>query len=234
VNRLKLPRAKRVNKIFIAHGDQIAIPAWVEDFDSFRRWLHLAEFPEKGKICFINNAVWVDLSMEEFFAHNQVRAEITRVLANLMKETKYGRFAPEGMRYSHLETNLSTEPDGMIISNHAINTGRVQFVGGEKGHQTEVTGSPEIAIEIVSKSSEVKDTEWAMSAYFDAGIEEYWLIDAREEDDIQFNIFKRSKKEFSAVRKQNGWVKSSILGKAFRLIQSEDDAGNPDFTLEVR
>jgi Uma2 family endonuclease len=138
------------------------------------------------------------------------------------------------MRYSHLESNLSTEPDGMVISNDSFDTSRVKFVGGERGEQTEVAGSPEIVIEIVSRSSEVKDTEWALSVYFDAEIQEYWLVDAREEDDLQFDIYKRGKKEFAAMRKQGGWVKSAVLAKSFRLVRSENKSGNPEFTLEVR
>ncbi len=223
-----------MESVFVAGPDRIDIPAWVVDFTSFRRWLDSEEFPEQGKVCFIDSKVWVDLSMEEFFEHGQVRTEIGRVLANIMKETKFGRFAPEGTRYVHPETELSTEPDGMVISNEALRTGRVQLVGGAKGDHTQVHGSPEIVIEIVSRSSEVKDTEWCMPAYFDAGILEYWLIDAREEDDIGFDIFKRGKKEFAATRKQAGWVKSAVLGKTFRLVHSDDDAGKPEFTLEVR
>jgi Uma2 family endonuclease len=80
----------------------------------------------------------------------------------------------------------------------------------------------------------VKDSEWAMSAYFDAEIEEYWVIDARDPDDIQFEIYKRGKKEFTAVKKVGGWVKSAVLSKSFRLAQSEDDEGEPEFTFEYR
>jgi Uma2 family endonuclease len=210
------------------------MPSWVKDYESFHRWMHSAAFPDEGKICFINGKVWVDLSMEEFSSHNVVRAELGRVLANLMKQTKFGRFVPEGMRYGHLETELSTEPDGMVVSFEALRNGTVRLVGGETGMQTELVGSPEVVIEIVSESSEVKDTEWTMSAYFDAGVEEYWVIDARDEDDIQFDIYRRGKKEFAPTRRSGGWVKSAVLGKSFRLTQSEGEDGNPEFTLEVR
>jgi Uma2 family endonuclease len=220
--------------IFVTGSEQVDIPSWVVGFPSFRRWLHSGEFPERGKVCFINGKVWVDLSMEEFFDHGQVRTEIGAVLHRLVKETKFGRFAPEGTRYSHLSTNLSTEPDGLVISREALRTGRVKLIAEKKGNDTEVIGSPEIVIEIVSKSSEVKDTEWAMAAYFDADIAEYWLIDAREEDDIHFDIYKRGKKDFMATRNVDGWLKSAVLARSFRLIQSEDDDGNPDFTLELR
>lgn len=220
--------------IFASGSDQVIVPAWVKDYESFHRWMHSTAFPDEGKICFINGKVWVDLSMENYASHNIVREEIGRVLGNLMKETKFGRFVPAGMRYGNRETQLSTEPDGMVVSHEAVQTDRVRITGGESGAKTEIVGSPEIAMELVSESSEVKDTEWAMSAYFDAGIQEYWVIDARDEDDIQFDIYKRGKKEFTAVRKSGGWVKSAVLGKSFRLTQAEGADGNPDFTLEVR
>ncbi|VTT99352.1 : Uma2 [Gemmataceae bacterium] len=221
-----------MDTVIVTNEQQIDIPAWVADFESFRRWLESEEFPEHGKVCFIHGKVWVDLSMEEFLSHNMLRTEIGRVLANLMKETKFGHFASEGMRYVHPETELSTEPDGMVISHAALRDGRVQLVGGKKGDQTQVVGSPDIFIEVVSRSSEVKDSEWAMSAYFDAGIAEYWVIDGRDEDDLRFDIFKRSKKEFTATRKQGGWVRSAVLERSFRLVLAGGE--RPEFTLEVR
>ncbi len=220
--------------IYAVGSDRVAMPVWVTDYESFRRWLHSAAFPQEGKVCFINGRVWVDLSMEEFSSHNVLRAEIGAVLHVLVKQTKFGRFVPEGMRYGHLGTELSTEPDGMVFSHEALHAGSVRFVGGETGMQTELVGSPEIVIEIVSESSEAKDTEWTMSAYFDAEIAEYWVFDVRDEDDLRFDIFKRGKKEFVAVKKPGGWVKSAFLGKSFRLTQTEGDDGNPDFTLNVR
>lgn len=225
---------KTVETIFAVGARHVDVPAWVRDYESFRRWMHSSAFPDEGKICFINGNVWVDLSMEEFFSHNAIRAEIGAVLQTLVKQMKFGRFVPEGMRYGHRDTELSTEPDGMVFSHEALRDGRVRLVGGEKGLHTELVGSPEIVIEIVSESSEVKDTEWTMAAYFDAGVEEYWVIDARDPDDVQFDIYKRGKKEFAAVRKSAGWVKSAVLGKSFRLTQSEGEDGNPEFTLKVR
>ena len=73
-----------------------------------------------------------------------------------------------------------------------------------------------------------------MSAYATAGVPEYWVIDARDEDDIRFDIHKRGKKEYTAVRKVAGWSKSAVLGKSFRLTQAEDEEGEPEFTFAVR
>jgi Uma2 family endonuclease len=223
-----------MRRVFVAGQDKIDTPEWVVDYDSFRRWLHSEEFPEEGLVCMINGTLWADLSMERFFDHGQVKAEVCRVLGNLMKETRFGRFAPDGTRYSHPETQLSTEPDGLVIATEKFADRRVELVAGAKGKDTELIGTPDLVIEIVSPSSEDKDTEWLMSAYHNAGIPEYWLIDAREEDDIRFDIYKHGKKGYSAGRKHGGWVKSAVLGKSFRLTQSEDELGNPEFTLEVR
>jgi hypothetical protein len=53
----------------------VRIPLWVRDLASFRLWAHSDEFPEAGRICFFHGEVWVDMSKEQFFSHNQVRAE---------------------------------------------------------------------------------------------------------------------------------------------------------------
>ncbi|MDB5307509.1 MAG: hypothetical protein JWO38_1711 [Gemmataceae bacterium] len=219
--------------VVVSGEDQVAVPEWVVDFDSFRRWLHSDEFPEEGRICFINGTFWVDLSVERFFDHGQVKVEVSRVLSNLLKESRLGRFAPDGTRYTHLGTQLSTEPAGLVIATEAFIARRVELVSGKRGKDTELIGTPDVVIEIVSPSSVDKDTEWLMSAYYDAEIPEYWLIDARD-GEIRFDIFRRGKRGYTASRKQDGWVKSPMLGRSFRLVRGEDEAGNPEFTLHVR
>lgn len=223
-----------MDRITVAVRDPIRIPAWVRDFDSFQNWLRSDEFPETGKICYINDGIWVDPCMEELFAHNQVRLEIARVLGNLVKQDRTGRYIEEGMRYSNPSVNLSTEPDGMFLLHSSIAEGRVHFAGGEDGDETEVVGSPDIVIEVVSRSSETKDYEMAPEAYFAAGVQEYWLIDARDEDDTIFDLQRRGSKAYTTSRKQNGWVKSNVLGRSFRLTRGADPTGAPEFTLHVR
>ena len=221
-----------MKSVFVSEHEQVDIPGWVIDFNTFRRWLHSEGFPNDGRIGYIQGSVWVDLSMERFFEHGQVKTEVCRVLANLMKETRWGRFAPDGTRYSHLKTRLSTEPDGLVISHKAFASGRVKLISGKKGKDTELVGSPEIAIEVVSPSSADKDTEWLMAAYHNAGVDEYWLFDVRE--GVRFDIYRLGKRGYSPSRKLEGWVRSPILGKSFRLVRTEDTNGDPEYTLELR
>ena len=41
-------------------------------------------------------------------------------------------------------------------------------------------------------------------------------------------------KGYAAARKSDGWVKSAVLGRAFRLKATPDPFGNPEYVLRVR
>jgi hypothetical protein len=58
------------------------------------------------------------------------------------------------------------------------------------------------------------------SEWFLAGIPEYWVVDARGEE-MEFQIYKHGANRYSATRKQDGWLKSALFGKSFRLIRGE-------------
>ena len=90
-----------------------------------------------------------------------------------------------------------------------------------------------MVLEVVSRSSVKKDTEVLVDAYWEAGITEYWLVDARG-DAIEFDILKRGPKGYIATRKQAGWLKSAVFGKSFKLTRANDSQGNPEFTLHVK
>ncbi|MFO0804456.1 MAG: Uma2 family endonuclease [Gemmataceae bacterium] len=218
--------------VIVGEGD-IRIPWRATTFAGFRRWLHSGAFPEEGLVSYIDDQIEVDTAMEEFFEHGQVKAEIGAVLQVLLKQMNYGRYVPDGTRYSNPRARLSTEPDGMVVSHDALKAGRVRLVSGKAGRNTELIGIPEIVIEIVSPSSEAKDTDRLRKAYFKARIPEYWLIDVRE-GDIRFDILRRKNGGYVPGRKSEGWVKSHVLGKSFRLIASDDEAGQPIYTLAVR
>lgn len=222
-----------LRSILIAGEEDIRIPMRALEFGGFRRWLHSGSFPEEGLVSFINGQIEVDTSMEEFFEHGQVKAEIGAVLHALVKEMKFGRFAPDGTRYTSARARLSTEPDGMVVSNDALKSGRVRFASGKTGRNTELIGTPDIAIEIVSPSSEEKDGERLMAAYFKAGIPEYWLVDVRD-GDTRFDIFRRKPGGYVPSRKSDGWMKSPVLGRSFRLTSDTDETGSPEYRLESR
>ena len=109
---------------------------------------------------------------------------------------------------------------------------RVPLVEGKEEGFLELEGSPDMVLEVVSASSEEKDTVTLRDLYHRAGIPEYWLVDARTEP--RFEILRRTARGYTSIRKSKGWLKSPIFGKSFRLTRDTDELGNPEFTLMVR
>jgi Uma2 family endonuclease len=217
---------------FVVDSKSISIPVWVQDLASFRRWVHSAKFPEAGRISYLNGEIWVDMSKEQF-AHNQLKGEFNSVLMPLVKRTRSGRYFPDGYLLTHSAANLSTNPDGMFASMESLGSGRVRLIEGAEEGFTELEGTPDMVLEILSPSSVHKDTVVLFDLYWQAGVAEYWLVDVRGQR-LQFNIWRRSATGYIAARKQAGWVKSRVFGKSFRLTQQADVLGHPEYTLEVR
>jgi Uma2 family endonuclease len=96
-----------------------------------------------------------------------------------------------------------------------------------------VEGSPDMVLEVVSPGSVKKDTDILKRGYWEAGVREYWLVDARS-DPLSFEILRHSAKGYVATRKRDGWLKSAVFGKSFRLSNRTTALGHPEYTLEVR
>ncbi|MFO0808179.1 MAG: Uma2 family endonuclease [Gemmataceae bacterium] len=219
--------------VFYAEGvAPFTLPPWVVDFASFCRWTDRDDFPEEGRIGYFGGRLQADMSKEQVFSHTAVKGEVTRALLNYLKAAKTGRFFPDGLRVIHDPSELSNVPDGTYVSFDSLRAGRARYVPNADGF-SELNGVPDIVIEVVSPSSEDKDAEWLQKAYWEAGIPEYWLIDARR-DPLRFTIFRHAAKGYAAARPTAGWVKSKVLAASFRLSATVNGLGQPDYTLDVR
>ena len=67
----------------------------------------------------------------------------------------------------------------------------------------ELEGTPDWIMEIISPSSVTKDRKNLRYRYHLAGIPEYWLIDACEEE-LQFDILLHAPEEYVPAEKKNG------------------------------
>ena len=110
---------------------------------------------------------------------------------------------------------------------------QVQLIEGWDGGFVEMEGSPDMVLEVVSASSVHKDTVVLRQAYWQAGIREYWLVDARQEP-ARFDILRRTARGYAATRKRDGWLRSAVFGKSFQLSQRVNALGHPEYTLAVR
>jgi Uma2 family endonuclease len=106
-------------------------------------------------------------------------------------------------------------------------------VEGVKQRYLELEGSPDMVLEVVSRSSVHKDTVVLRQAYWEAGVREYWLVDARSAPP-SFDILRRTSRGYAATPKRDGWLESAVFGKSFRLVQGTSKLGHPVYTLEVR
>jgi Uma2 family endonuclease len=213
-------------------ADRVEVPPWVTDLDAFRRWMDSDYFPDAGHIEFIKGDVWVDMSKEQIFTHAAVKNEFNIVLGSMVKNKQLGLFFPDGVLFSNVATDIAVKPDALFVSTKALKD-RVRILEGKKEGYVELEGSPDMVLEVVTESSVRKDTEQLRHDYWETGIREYWLVDARP-DPLVFDILHYTSKGYRMTPIKDGWLKSKVFGKSFRLTCRTSALGYPEYTLEVR
>jgi Uma2 family endonuclease len=218
----------------VVFEESLEIPDGIRSLADFRRWTYDDDFPERGRIDYINGRIEIDMSPEDLFCHGTVKMEIGSVLHQLIKQQNVGNVFSDRTRIASLPGNLSAEPDLVCISHGSIESGRVKLIpkaSRKKGRYIEIQGPPELIVEIVSDSSVAKDTKRLPPAYFAAGVPEFWLVDARD-DDLVFRIYRRGDEGFVPRRPdREGYVRSSVLGQRFRLERHRDKLGHWQYDL---
>jgi Uma2 family endonuclease len=211
---------------------QFVIPRWVDDLASFRRWRLAEEGPDSGEIAFLGSCIWVDLNMEKFLTHNQVKAAYNYAIMNVVNPASLGRCVPDRMLLTNAEANLNTEPDGLFFSWETMRSGRLRLVEHEGQDFMELEGTPDQVLEVVSKTSVRKDTVLLRDLYFRAGIPEYWLVDVREAA-MSFEILQWTPEGYVPVPVVDGWIASKVFGKRFQLQKKTDPLGHAMFVVAV-
>ena len=219
----------------IIFEEQLEIPL-VQSLADFRKWATSDEFPEHVRIDYLAGRIEVDMSPEDFFCHGTPKTEIVSVLAPLVKQENLGYLVSDQMRVSCLKANLSAQPDVVFISEESLQSGRIRLVPkatGEPDRYVEVEGPPDLVVEIVSDSSVGKDTRRLPARYLQAGVGEFWLVDARGKK-LVFQIHNRGDKGWLKVRPDaQGFQRSAVLGRRFQLTRRRNQYGRWVFDLNV-
>ena len=113
------------------------------------------------------------MSPENLFFHGTLKGRIYATLLELVEQEELGYLFTDCTRISSIAGDVSAEPDIVLLTDDAIDTGRVTLVpksSGEEAGYVEIEGPPDLIVEIVSDSSVKKDTERLPAAYFAAGV----------------------------------------------------------------
>ena len=222
----------------VLHTDRgsVHVPADAITLAGFRRWTSSENFPDWGRFDFVDGTRDFDLTRERMNAHALPKTELVRVVGTRAKTTGFGPVLTTRMRVVLPNPPAaSCEPDLIAVSYEALRTGRVRQVPTADGADTiEFEGPPDLIAELLSPSSETKDTARLPASFYANGVREYWLVDCRG-DAADLVIHARGADRFEPVAADgDGFRASAVLGKAYRLGRGIDPLGEPTFTLEER
>lgn len=225
------PMAAVVPTIHV-EGDRLSMPPSALDHSGFRAWVTSTTFPEDARASWVRGEVFLEVSPESAESHNKVKLAVTTDLTQLVRSEKLGEVYCDGMLLTHAGAALSTEPDLILATWEAFDSGRLRLVekSDRQGEFIELEGTPDLVVEVVSDSSQRKDRVALREAYFRAGIPEYWLIDARGAA-VHFEILGRSSDGYVTRSPAGGEQLSAVLARAFRLTRERNRAGRWDYRL---
>jgi len=209
----------------------------IRDLADFRHWALSEDFPQRGRIDYIAGKIEVDMSPEDLFTHGTLKTAISSELSTRVQELDLGHIFIAETRISEVPADLSAEPDVVVITYQAFDDGRTRLVPkatGEKDRYVEIEGGPDLIVEIVSDSSVKKDTERLPIAYYQAGVREYWLIDARGEE-LSFQLLRRGSKAFEPTPADaDGYQRSKVLDARYYLERSRHERGHWVYQLRLK
>jgi len=203
--------------------EDVRIPLGVRALEEFRRWSHGEQFPERGRIDYLQGDIEVDMSPEDLDTHGTVKIAIASRLHALVAEQDRGYVYVDRARVVSPAAKLSVEPDVVVVLWQSLDAGRIRKVPSSPprpGRYVELEGAPDLVVEVVSNSSVGKDRKRLPALYARAGVQELWLIDARG-DTPAFEIRGLKAGGYEQIAADGpppeGWTSSPVLGCRFRL-----------------
>jgi len=217
--------------------ENLRIPTDAFTFEGFERWAHSPDFPETGRIDFLAGDVEVDMSPEDLHTHGIVKVAIASALHALVTGRELGEVFSDSTRVTSRFAGLSVEPDVVVVLWESLQAGRVRYVPAASGapdRYSEIEGAPDLVVEVVSDSSQRKDTKRLPPLYAGAGIPELWVVDTRG-GEIRFRIHTLKDGAYSVLEPDpEGWTGSPRLGLSFRMVRSRTPVSSWYYRLEHR
>jgi len=202
--------------------EAVRIPGDAHALAEFRRWSGGEQFPERGRIDYLQGDIEVDMSPEDLDTHGTVKVAIASRLHALVAEQGRGSVFVDRARVVSAAADLSVEPDLVVVLWESLDAGRIRKVPAtppRPGRFVELEGAPDLVVEVVSNSSVGKDRKRLPALYARAGVPELWLVDARDETPA-FEVWSLKGGDYVQVAAEDpaaGWTASPVLGRRFRL-----------------
>jgi Uma2 family endonuclease len=230
-----LDKADEADDVFSPRGEMVvSIPPSVRSLQGFRDWYATDSFPEDGRISYLAGEIVIDMGHERISSHVDLKGEIFHRLKALLEEMNIGKYFGDGVRLVNEHADLSSEPDGCFISWDTFAKGGVHLHRDPSGTDaTEVLGSPDMVLEVVSRSSVAKDKVTLRDLYHRAGIREFWLVDARRSD-IAFDILVAGSHGYVQSGADGDWRVSPVFSRRFRLERTLDPLGLWQYRLYIQ
>jgi Uma2 family endonuclease len=209
---------------------EIRIPAWVRDHASFLRWATSAEAPEKGKYAYLGDHLWIEIGMETYF-HNHIKTIISRKLGTWAEEHGLGDYSDDGMLMSRPDLRFASQPDGMFISQRSWDRGSARLQ--ENDNSVVLLGTPDMVLEVISRSSTIQDQKTKKTLYHQSGVKEYWMVDSRLTSPTLV-ILRYSARKYVQVKAKEGWVYSSVFGANCQLLVDQVKEERRKVRLELK
>ncbi len=209
----------------------LRIPRDAHTLAGFRRWVLSKDFPEKQPVMYLHGEIYLYMSKENIFTHAAVKTPVALTVGGLFREFDLGHFYINGVLVTNVEADISNNPDMVGVLWESLANGKVRYNTNAKNQEMEIEGSPDWLLEIVSDGSVEKDKVALRSAYHEAGVREYWIIDARG-NEIEFLHWRKS--GYVAAKYKAGWLHSRILDRDFRLSRERDQRGGWRYELAVK
>lgn len=237
-SRVAQPPAIQARPLTLVTDDwTLVVPPEAMTMEGFREWATADDFPERMRVSYLNGEIILDMSNEEINAHVGVKTELNGVLGPLVKRERLGRYFSDGVLLTNVSAEVANNPDALFLSKDTLDSARAKLIPkkGAEHLYRELEGTPDWVLEVVSEGSLTKDRVRLRAAYHKAGIPEYWLIDARHEAKLDFQILMRRKAGYvAATADRDGWRRSKVFGRSFRLERVLDEFGLWEYTLHVR
>ena len=217
-------------------GGPTAIPGVTAAFDAFRPWVLSDDCPDDVQFSFLGDTLEIDPMSEAISSHGEPKSRMAVVVCGRVHADDLGYCGIDKSRLTNEEVGLSCEPDLLVVLWETVEAGRAWTTpkANRPDDQSEWAGTADLVGELLSDSSTGKDIHMEPPLLFAAGVREYWRADCRG-DACTFELFTRGTDGWIPVKAdRDGYRRSDVLGRSYRLDRLPPRAGIARFALRER